>query len=277
MINASVIYHGQQIALNLPDKLSLELIYKILQQQCAQTFDLRTHIVQLFDPIIGEYFDLNEDGLKTWLDLPIKDKYHMRLQIIRAGFEQDNQGEVFDKIQHDIDTLFQAIESKTFTKSTTKIKQWQIILSQDLQTTAKGIRQDFQIAVAKYQQSRQEKLPTTSPPPPPPPPQLPRYPAEDIRFKNKPTVQTIPLVPVVQPTPLVSNVYQDDDDEEGEENINGEDDIVENEPEIDIETPLLNPGEDFQAIVSIAVNPSYFFVQNTVYTHDLEQLAQNMK
>jgi len=123
MINASVIYHGQQIALNLPDKLSLELIYKILQQQCAQTFDLRTHIVQLFDPIIGEYFDLNEDGLKTWLDLPIKDKYHMRLQIIRAGFEQDNQGEVFDKIQHDIDTLFQAIESKTFTKSTTKIKQ----------------------------------------------------------------------------------------------------------------------------------------------------------
>ena len=48
-------------------------------------------------------------------------------------------------------------------------------------------------------------------------------------------------------------------------------------PIIDIETPLLNVGEDFQALVSIAVNPSYFFVQNTLYTHDLEKLAQSMK
>lgn len=112
MINASVTYQGQQIALNLPDKLSLELIYKILQQQLVQTFDLRTDIVQLYDPIIGEYFDLNDDGLKTWLDLPSKDKYHMRLQIIRAGFEHEHQTEVFEKIQRDIDTLFQAIESK---------------------------------------------------------------------------------------------------------------------------------------------------------------------
>ncbi len=46
---------------------------------------------------------------------------------------------------------------------------------------------------------------------------------------------------------------------------------------IDIETPLLNVGEDFQALVSIAVNPSYFFVQNTLFTHDLEKLAQSMK
>lgn len=37
-----------------------------------------------------------------------------------------------------------------------------------------------------------------------------RYPAEDIRFKNKPQ-------PIVQQVPLVSNVYQDDDDEEEEE------------------------------------------------------------
>ncbi|CAF4351216.1 unnamed protein product, partial [Adineta steineri] len=47
-------------------------------------------------------------------------------------------------------------------------------------------------------------------------------------------------------------------------------------PIIDIETPLLQVGEDFQALVSIAVNPSYFFVQNTLHTHDLEQLAQSM-
>lgn len=46
---------------------------------------------------------------------------------------------------------------------------------------------------------------------------------------------------------------------------------------VDIETPLLNVGDDFQALVSIAVNPSYFFVQNTLYTHDLETLAQSMK
>lgn len=250
MINASVTYHGQQIALNLPDKLTIEIIHKILQQQFAQTFDLRTHIVQLFDPTIGEYFDLNDDGLKAWFELSTKEKYHMRLQIIRAGFEHENQAEVFEKIQRDIDTLFQAIEN--------------------LQTTAKGIQQDFQIAVAKYQQSQQEKMPT---------PQIERqpmrYPAEDIRFKNKPTTQKVPIptVPVVQQVPLVSNVYRDDDEEEE----NGdEEDVIENEPKIDIETPLLNVGEDFQAIVSIAVNPSYFFVQNTAYTHDLEQLAQSM-
>lgn len=102
-----------------------------------------------------------------------------------------------------------------------------------------------------------------------------RYPAEDIRFKNKPTTQKVPIptVPVVQQVPLVSNVYRDDDDEEDGD----EEDVIENEPKIDIETPLLNVGEDFQAIVSIAVNPSYFFVQNTAYTHDLEQLAQSMK
>ena len=41
--------------------------------------------------------------------------------------------------------------------------------------------------------------------------------------------------------------------------------------------PLLNVGDDFQALVSIAINPSYFFVQNTLYTNELEQLAQSMK
>jgi hypothetical protein len=95
-----------------------------------------------------------------------------------------------------------------------------------------------------------------------------RYPAEDIRFKNKPPSQNI-----IQPIPLVSNAYQDDDDDE-EENEQINPPII---PSIDIETPLLNVGEDFQALVSIAVNPSYFFVQNTLYTHDLEKLAQSMK
>jgi hypothetical protein len=102
-----------------------------------------------------------------------------------------------------------------------------------------------------------------------------RYPAEDIRFKNKPQPQNVPPIPVVQQVPLVSNVYQDDDDDEEEE----KNEQINNPPipAIDIETPLLNVGEDFQAIVSIAVNPSYFFVQNTLYTHDLEKLAQSMK
>jgi hypothetical protein len=88
-----------------------------------RTFDFRTHIIQLFDPTIGEFFDLNDDGLKSWFCLPIKEKNHMRLQIIRAGIDydntnghenhsNDNMSEVFQKIERDIETLFGAIESK---------------------------------------------------------------------------------------------------------------------------------------------------------------------
>ncbi|CAF4912429.1 unnamed protein product, partial [Rotaria magnacalcarata] len=44
-----------------------------------------------------------------------------------------------------------------------------------------------------------------------------RYPAEDIRFKNKPIQQEIVQpVPVVQQVPLVSNAYQDDDEDDEE-------------------------------------------------------------
>lgn len=41
-----------------------------------------------------------------------------------------------------------------------------------------------------------------------------RYPAEDIRLKNKPQTQNVVPIPVVQQVPLVSNVYQDDDDDD---------------------------------------------------------------
>ena len=69
--------------------------------------------------------------------------------------------------------------------------------------------------------------------------------------------------------PLVSDVYQDESEDDCPTPISY--------PTIDIETPLFNVGEDFQALVSIAVNPSYFFLQNTFYTRDLEKLAQSMK
>jgi hypothetical protein len=169
----------------------------------------------------------------------------------------------------------------------------------DLQVTANGIRQDFKSALDKYNKYQQEQILSTKPmvqrekvsstnierPM--------RYPAEDIRFKNKPQPQHVVPIPIVQQAPLVSNVYQDDDDEEEEEENeqNNNPPIIPRKSRmneiflnlfflisaIDIETPLLNVGEDFQALVSIAVNPSYFFVQNTLYTHDLEKLAQSMK
>ncbi len=41
-----------------------------------------------------------------------------------------------------------------------------------------------------------------------------RYPAEDIRFKNQPPQN---VVPIQQVAPLVSNAYQDDDDDDDEE------------------------------------------------------------
>lgn len=160
------------------------------------------------------------------------------------------------------------------------------LFDSDLQATANGIRQDFKIAVEKYQKYQQEKTNEIKPPPPvqknstvrekvpPVNPERPmRYPAEDIRFKNPPPTRNVAPIPVIQP--LVSNAYEDDDDEEGdqsEENIPAP--II---PPVDIEAPLLSVGEDFQALVSIAVNPSYFFVQNTSFTHDLERLAQSMK
>lgn len=103
----------------------------------------------------------------------------------------------------------------------------------DLQATANGIRQDFKSALDKYNKYQQEKHSSTKsnvlPPAPPPIPnpskprekiengnlekQM-RYPAEDIRFKNKPQPQTTVPIPVIPQVPLVSNIYQDEDDEE---------------------------------------------------------------
>jgi hypothetical protein len=178
----------------------------------------------------------------------------------------------------------------------------------DLQSTANGIRQDFKFALDKYNKYQQEKLSSTKPKQSPIQPLIPkprekiengnterqmRYPAEDIRFKNKPPIQTNLPISVTPQAPLVSNVYQDDDDDDQQSEKSNNTPIVQCKsnqfcallfrililalPLIDIETPLLNVGEDFQALVSIAVNPSYFFVQNTLFTHDLEKLAQSMK
>jgi hypothetical protein len=219
MVNSTVMFDGQQIQIHLPDNPSLEIIYKCLRDQMPRTFDYRTHIIQLFDPTIGEFFDLNDDGLKSWFCLPLKEKTHMRLQIIRSGIDYDNtnghddhMSEVFQKIERDIETLFGAIEN--------------------LQATANGIRQDFKSALEKYNKYQQEKVLSTKPtiPPPPPPPLIQdnpvtrekinlerpmRYPAEDIRFKNQPQPQNV--VPIPQVAPLVSNAYQDDDDDDDEE------------------------------------------------------------
>ncbi|CAF3950478.1 unnamed protein product [Rotaria sordida] len=228
----------------------------------------------------------------------------MRLQIIRAGIDygdtnqhetntnnNNNMSEVFKKIERDIENLFGAIEN--------------------LQTTANGIRQDFKSALDKYNKYQQEKLLLNKTNTSITQPSISkinrsqqnniisqeknlsstkiqngnieqrpiRYPAEDIRFKNKPQQENIVPIPVTQQIPLVSNVYQDDDEDEDDDALteqNNSTPISQSLPIIDIETLLLNVGEDFQALVSIAVNPSYFFVQNTLYTHDLEKLAQSM-
>lgn len=126
MIATTVMFDGKQIQLNLPDYPSLQIIHKYLRDYLPRTFDFRRHIIQLFDPTIGEFFDLNDDGLKSWLCLPIKEKTHMRLQIIRAGLDSDDADEtpanghssssmpnVFQKIERDIETLFGAIESRS--------------------------------------------------------------------------------------------------------------------------------------------------------------------
>lgn len=169
----------------------------------------------------------------------------------------------------------------------------------DLQTTASGIRDDFKSAVTKYQQYQQEKSVTVKPMPISTPqsysnrsetvrgkPEVKpesekferpiRFPAEDIRYKNAAPPSTIVSLPVVSQAPLVSNVYQDEDDDENSDQQSASP-VVQSLPPVDIGIPLLSVGEDFQALVSIVVNPSYFFVQNTAYTQDLEKLAQSMK
>jgi hypothetical protein len=115
-----------------------------------------------------------------------------------------------------------------------------------LQETANGIREDFKSAIDKYNKYQQEKVLSTKPNIPisqtfmpntshvqntnvsrTPIEKLPlakiengniekqmRYPAEDIRFKNKPLTQNVVSIPVMQQAPLVSNTYQDDDDDE---------------------------------------------------------------
>lgn len=113
MVNTIVTFDGKQIQLNLPEYPTLDLIYKCLQTHLPKSFDLRRHVIQLFDPTIGEFFDLNENGLKSWLCLPMKEKSQMRLQIIRAEIDNDPMPDVFQKIENDLNRLFQAIESKT--------------------------------------------------------------------------------------------------------------------------------------------------------------------
>ena len=120
MINATIIFDGEQLAIHLPDHPSLDSIYQYFHEHLSRRCDFRKHIIQLFDPTIGEFFDLNDDGLKAWKALPLKEKNHMRFQIIRAGIdahqtnghETDQMSEVFQKIQRDIEVLFGAIESK---------------------------------------------------------------------------------------------------------------------------------------------------------------------
>ncbi|CAF3033565.1 unnamed protein product [Rotaria sp. Silwood2] len=73
-VNTIVMYDGQEIQINLPNNPSLDIIYKCLHEQMARTFDFRTYIIQLFDSAIGEFFDLNDDGLKSWFCLPLKEK-----------------------------------------------------------------------------------------------------------------------------------------------------------------------------------------------------------
>lgn len=123
MVNTTITYDEQQIQINLPDNPSLDTIYKYLHDYLPKTFDFRSHIIQLFDPTIGEYFDLNEEGLQSWYCLSYREKSYMRLQIIRAGADcdntsenevntNDNMPEVFKKIERDIDSLFSAIASE---------------------------------------------------------------------------------------------------------------------------------------------------------------------
>ena len=127
MVNTTVVvYDGQQFQIHLPDNPSLDSIYQQLHDQFSRTIDFRKNVIQLFDPMIGEFFDLNDDGLKAWKNLPLKERSQMRLQIIRAGIDYEHQTNghesqpsdhmsvVFEKIQRDIETLFGAIESKGF-------------------------------------------------------------------------------------------------------------------------------------------------------------------
>ncbi|CAF4211448.1 unnamed protein product, partial [Rotaria sordida] len=119
----------------------------------------------------------------------------------------------------------------------------------DLQTTANGIRQDFKSALDKYNKYQQEKLLLNKTNTSITQPSISkinrsqqnniisqeknlsstkiqngnieqrpiRYPAEDIRFKNKPQQENIVPIPVTQQIPLVSNVYQDDDEDEDDD------------------------------------------------------------
>lgn len=123
MINATVIFDGEQCSIHLPDHPSLDSIYQYFQEYFSRRCDFRKHIIQLFDPMIGEFFDLNDDGLKAWKALPMKERNHMRFQIIRAGIDTqqsnghgshstEHMSDVFQKIQRDIELLFGAIESK---------------------------------------------------------------------------------------------------------------------------------------------------------------------
>jgi hypothetical protein len=105
MIKATVLFDGQQIAFNLPDSPTIDAIHKHL----PRTVDLRRHVIQLFDPIIGEFFDLNDDGLKSWLRLPSKEKSSMRLQIVPSAVDLID---AFQRIELEMETLFRGIDSK---------------------------------------------------------------------------------------------------------------------------------------------------------------------
>lgn len=120
MIKTTVTSDGKQIFFNLPDKPSVELIFKSVKDYLPKSLDFNRNVIQLFDPTIREFFDLDDEGLRSWLALPMKEKNQMRLKIIPATIDgnqtqfpinNDPMSNVFEKIQQDIDFLFSAIES----------------------------------------------------------------------------------------------------------------------------------------------------------------------
>jgi hypothetical protein len=196
---------------------------------------------------------------------------------------KDDMMVFFQKIEHDIDTLFAAIASEFHSEIGYFSKE--TIFCLDLQATADGIRQEFKSALAKYHKFQQETclIPQTSAPVVSPPskhnqpqytPSAPlhslapvnasrlqpttttqnqnnnstslpreqrlppkvengngerpiRFPAEDIRYKNKTQPPPPPVVPIPaiqqqrqQQAPLVADVYQEEDEEEENECTN---------------------------------------------------------
>ncbi|CAF0818486.1 unnamed protein product [Didymodactylos carnosus] len=162
MLHASILFNERQVNCLLPQNPSVDEVYDTIAHNLPSATK-QENIVQLYDPALEEYFDLNEDNLQSWMSMSSKYKENMKLQIIQGGLKNKNS----DINDFNTETELQNGYTQklpddamiaVFEKLRKDIHNF-VTLVQSLNRTAECICQEFDSAVAKFRcQSKENSL-----------------------------------------------------------------------------------------------------------------------